>query len=167
MSSVAESIADFHIRPARRDDVPQILAFIRELAEYEDLAHEVVADEALLERTLFDEPSAEVILAELKGESVGFALFFTNYSTFLGRPGIWLEDLFVRPAARGRGVGKALLLHLANLVVQRGGGRLDWAVLDWNAPAIDFYKSLGAGPLEGWSIFRLTGEALKERAAEA
>ena len=171
MSSGADSIANsdkaFTIRPARREDTREILTFIRELAEYEKLTHEVVADEEILERTLFDKPAAEVLFAELDGKPVGFALFFTNYSTFLGRPGIWLEDLFVRPAARGRGIGKALLLHLARLTVQRDGGRLDWAVLDWNTPAIDFYKSIGAAPLEGWTIFRLTGDALRERAEEA
>ena len=149
------------IRPANRDDVPLILSFIRELAAYEKLAHEVVATEARIAATLFgDTASAEVVIAEAHGQAAGFALFFANYSTFLGRPGIYLEDLFVRPEFRALGIGRALLAHLARLAVNRGCGRLEWAVLDWNAPAIGFYEKLGAIPRSEWTTYQLTGEAL-------
>ena len=149
------------IRPATNDDVPTIAALIRELGEYERLSHEVVLRESDLRRHLFGERRyAEVLVAEEQGAVVGFALFFHNYSTFLGLPGIYLEDLFVRPAHRGKGHGKALLLELARIAVQGGCGRLEWAVLDWNAPAIEFYRRLGAVPMNDWKIFRVTGEAL-------
>ena len=158
-------MARFEIRQATEADVPVILRFIRALAEYEKLSHKVVATEESLRRTLFGNPRfAEVILGYEDGEPVGFALFFHNYSTFLGRPGIYLEDLFVNPDRRGRGYGKALLAHLARLARDRDCGRLEWAVLDWNAPSIQFYKSLGAVPLDDWIIFRLTGEALERSA---
>jgi GNAT superfamily N-acetyltransferase len=150
------------IRPATRNDVPLILAFIRELAEYEKLSHEVVATEDQICATLFGaRPVSEVLLASLDGTPVGFALFFPNYSTFLGRPGLYLEDLFVRPEARGFGVGRELLEHLAGLAVERGWGRLEWRVLDWNEPSIAFYKKLGAEPLADWTVFRVTGKALE------
>jgi GNAT superfamily N-acetyltransferase len=149
------------IRPAREDEVPLVLQFIRELAEYEHLLHEVVATEEGLRRDLFGPRRyAEVVFACLEGEPVGFALFFHNYSTFLGQPGIYLEDLFVRPNVRGRGVGQALLQWLAAEAVRRNCGRLEWAVLDWNEPAIRFYRSLGAREMKEWGIFRLTGDAL-------
>src|SRR5204863_10012796 len=142
------------IREATEADVPLILQFIRDLADYERLADRVVATEEMLRRTLFGSPRfAEVLIAEEDGAPAGFTLFFHNYSTFLGQPGIYLEDLFVRPDMRGRGVGKALLAHLARLAKERGCGRLEWAVLDWNTPSIDFYKSLGAVPLSDWEIF--------------
>jgi len=158
-------MARFEIRQATEADVPVILRFIRALAEYEKLSHKVVATEESLRRTLFGNPRfAEVILGYEDGEPVGFALFFHNYSTFLGRPGIYLEDLFVDPDRRGRGYGKALLAHLARLARDRDCGRVEWAVLDWNAPSIQFYKSLGAVPLDDWIIFRLTGEALERSA---
>ena len=158
-------MARFEIRQATEADVPVILRFIRGLAEYEKLSHKVVATEESLRRTLFGNPRfAEVILGYEDGEPVGFALFFHNYSTFLGRPGIYLEDLFVDPDRRGRGYGKALLAHLARLARDRDCGRVEWAVLDWNAPSIQFYKSLGAVPLDDWIIFRLTGEALERSA---
>jgi len=158
-------MARFEIRQATEADVPVILRFIRALAEYEKLSHKVVATEESLRRTLFGNPRfAEVILGYEDGEPVGFALFFHNYSTFLGRPGIYLEDLFVDPDRRGRGYGKALLAHIARLARDRDCGRLEWAVLDWNAPSIQFYKSLGAVPLDDWIIFRLTGEALERSA---
>lgn len=158
-------MARFEIRQATEADVPVILRFIRALAEYEKLSHKVVATEESLRRTLFGNPRfAEVILGYEDGEPVGFALFFHNYSTFLGRPGIYLEDLFVDPNRRGRGYGKALLAHLARLARDRDCGRVEWAVLDWNTPSIDFYKSLGAVPLDDWIIFRLTGEALERSA---
>ena len=149
------------VRPATRADVPLLRALIAELAEYERLAHEMTATEALLEQWLFgSKPAAEVVIGEIAGEPAGFALFFHNFSTFLGKPGIYLEDLFVRPAARGNGLGLALIQHLANLAVQRGCGRLEWSVLDWNEPAIVFYKRLGAAPMNEWTIYRVTGDAL-------
>ena len=155
------------LRPASIADVALILSFIRDLAEYERLAHEVVATEELLRETLFGErPGAEVVIAELDGAPVGFALFFHNFSTFLGRPGLYLEDLFVRPAARGHGVGRALLARLAAIAVERGCGRFEWAVLDWNEPAIGFYRKLGAVPLDDWTVQRVTGAALHRLAAE-
>jgi GNAT superfamily N-acetyltransferase len=156
------------IRPASEADVPLILRFIRELAEYERLLHEVVATEDALRATLFGaRPAAEVVIAEEDGgEPLGFALFFQNYSTFLAQPGIYLEDLFVRPEARGRGVGRALLAHLAALARERGCGRLEWWVLDWNESAIRFYRSLGAQAMDDWTVFRLTGEPLRRLAGE-
>jgi GNAT superfamily N-acetyltransferase len=151
------------IRSATEADVPLILQFIRDLAIYEKLEHKVIATEETVRRTLFGNPRfAEVVFAEADGKEVGFALFFHNYSTFLGQPGIYLEDLFVKPESRGRGIGKALLAHLAKLARERGCGRLEWAVLDWNTPSINFYKSLGAVPLSDWIVFRLTGEALEK-----
>ena len=154
------------LRPAVRGDVPEILRLIRALAEYERLSHEVVATEAALAATLFGEaPAAEVLLAEEQGRAVGFALFFRNFSTFLARPGIYLEDLFVEPAYRGRGIGKALLQAVARLAVQRGCGRFEWSVLDWNTPAILFYEALGARPMSDWTVMRVTGEALRRLGA--
>ncbi len=149
------------LRSATIDDVPQVLAFIRALAAYERLLHAVVATEDGLRLALFGpRPYAEVVLAEDAGIPIGFALFFHTFSTFLGQPGLHLEDLFVIPEARGRGVGRALLGHLARLAVERGCGRVEWAVLDWNAPAIRFYESLGARPNTEWTIYRLTGDPL-------
>jgi GNAT superfamily N-acetyltransferase len=154
------------IRPATPSDVPLVLALVRELAVYEHLEHEVVADEVTLAATMFGpDANAEAVIAELDGEPVGFALFFYNVSTFLGRRGLYLEDLFVRPAARGSGIGRALLTHLARLAVERGCGRMNWAVLDWNQPAIRFYQSLGAELVDAWRIFRLDGDALRALAA--
>jgi GNAT superfamily N-acetyltransferase len=151
------------IRPATSSDVPLIRQLIGELADYEKLADQVVCTEDGLRQQLFGpRPYAEVLIAEDEGDGVGFALFFHNFSTFLGKPGIYLEDLFVRPAYRGRGHGKALLIALARLAVERNCGRLEWAVLDWNEPAIGFYKSLGAVPMEEWTVFRLAGETLKQ-----
>tara|TARA_B100000614_G_scaffold247683_1_gene254854 strand:+ start:292 stop:843 length:552 start_codon:yes stop_codon:yes gene_type:complete len=158
----APQSTDCTIRPARREDVPLILSLIRELAEYERLSHEVQATEEMLHAALFgDRPAAEVVISEVHGESTGFALFFHNFSTFVGRPGIYLEDLYVRPAFRGRGHGKALLVHLASLARDRGCGRLEWSVLNWNAPSIAFYRSLGARPMDDWTVYRLDGEALE------
>lgn len=160
--------AALRIRPAEPTDVPLVLDFIRRLAEYERLAHEVVATEAELERWLFGERRyAEVVIAEWDARPAGFALYFHNFSTFLGRPGIYLEDLFVDPELRGRGIGRALLAHLAALAVERGCGRLDWWVLDWNQDAIRFYRSLGAVPKDEWTVYRLTGDALQRMAGEA
>tara|TARA_R100001039_G_C1846168_1_gene106438 strand:- start:871 stop:1383 length:513 start_codon:yes stop_codon:yes gene_type:complete len=149
------------IRPAAINDVPVILAFVRELAIYEKLLHEVVATEALFAEHLFGErPVAEVIIAEWEHKPVGFALFFHNFSTFLGVPGIYLEDLFVLTDMRGKGIGKALLTHLAAITRERNCGRLEWSVLDWNEPAIQFYRSIGAVPMDDWTVQRLTGDAL-------
>lgn len=162
MSATSSAAAPaFVIRAATRADVPLVLQFIHELAEYERLADEVTATAATLEQTLFGaRPAAEVLLGFFGDEPAAFAVFFQNFSTFLGRPGLYLEDLFVRPAFRRRGCGRALLLHLARLANERGCGRFEWSVLDWNQPAIEFYRSLGAAPLSDWTVFRLTGEAL-------
>jgi len=155
----------FEIREATESDVPLILQFIRDLAEYEKLAHLVVASEEKLRATLFgSSPFAEVVIAEEDGTPAGFAIFFHNYSTFLGQPGIYLEDLFVKPEYRGRGYGKALLARLAQIARARDCGRVEWAVLDWNEPSIAFYKSLGARAMDDWRTFRLTGEALERLA---
>jgi GNAT superfamily N-acetyltransferase len=149
------------IRKAEVGDVPVILGFIQSLAEYERLRDSCVATEEKLRATLFSEkPAAEVIIASSDGEPMGFALFFHNYSTFLAQQGIYLEDLFVKPGARGRGVGFALLSELARIAVERQCGRLEWAVLDWNELAIDFYKRIGAVPLDDWTTFRMTGDSL-------
>ena len=156
----------FSITTATRADVPTILGFIRQLAAYEHLEHEVVATEALLEEWLFDKEKAEVLIAREGDIPVGFALYFHNFSTFLGRAGIYLEDLFILKEYRGRGYGKALLRRLAQITVERGCGRLEWCCLDWNQPSIDFYRSLGAVPMSDWTIYRLTGETLKQMAEE-
>lgn len=147
-----------HIRPAGEGDVPVILSLIRALAEFEKARPEdLPVDEVTLRDSLFGaRPAAEVLLAEVDGETAGFALFFHNFSTWQGRHGLYLEDLFVRPGMRGRGIGKALLAELARIAAERGCARMEWAVLDWNTPAIDFYKSLGAVPMDEWTIFRLT-----------
>lgn len=157
----------FQIRLAQRDDVPVILSLIRELAEYERAPNEVIATEDQLRENLFGaHPGAEVLIGEEAGQPVGFALFFHNFSTWMGRRGLYLEDLFVRPAVRGKGYGRALLVRLAELARDRDCGRMEWAVLDWNKPAIQFYLKLGARPNEEWSIYRLTREGI-ERLAEA
>jgi GNAT superfamily N-acetyltransferase len=156
------------IRPASPEDVPLILSLIRELAEYEKLLHEVKATEAGLKTALFGaRPYAECVIAELGGKPAGFALFFHNFSTFLAKPGLYLEDLYVKPELRGKGIGRALLSHLAALTLTRGCGRFEWAVLDWNVPAIEFYESLGAAVLPDWRIARVTGDALPRLAAGA
>jgi len=155
------------IEPAAESDVPIVLSFIRKLAEYEKLSHVVVAtEEGIREHVFGANPVAEVLLAYWDEEPVGFALYLRNFSTFLGQAGIYLEDLFVEPAHRGKGIGKALLVRLAQIAVERGYGRLQWAVLDWNTPSIEFYRSLGAVPLEEWITYRLTGEALLRLATE-
>jgi GNAT superfamily N-acetyltransferase len=154
-------MAELRICEATEAETPVILEMIQGLAEYEKLSHVCCATEAQLRRTLFGErPAAEVLLARSDGQWIGFALFFPNYSTFLAAPGIYLEDLYVKPEARGKGAGLALLRALAKLAVQRGCGRMEWAVLDWNEPSIGFYKKLGAVPLDEWTTMRLTGEAL-------
>jgi GNAT superfamily N-acetyltransferase len=156
------------IRRAASADVALILQFIRELAIYEKLLDDVLATEDSLRRTLFptsgEPPAAFVLIGSLDGEPAGFAVYFFTYSTFLAKPGLYLEDLFVRPESRGKGLGKALLLHLASLADGLGCGRMEWSVLDWNTPSIEFYRRLGAAPLEAWTTFRLTGAALHGRA---
>lgn len=155
------------LRTATERDVPLILSFVRELAEYERLSHEVVATEELLRASLFGErPAAEVVIGNYGDKPAGFALFFHNFSTFLGRPGIYLEDLYVTPGLRDRGVGRAMLAYLAKLAKERDCGRLEWSVLDWNEPAIKLYKSIGATPMDDWTVFRVTGETLEGLAEE-
>lgn len=153
-------------RYAVRKDISLILQFIRDLAEYEKLLDEVVADEATLEEWIFDQNKAEVIFAMEKGKEVGFALFFHNFSTFLGRAGLYLEDLFVLPEYRGKGYGKQLLKKLASIAVQRKCGRLEWWCLDWNQSSIDFYLSLGAEPMSDWTVYRISGDTLQDLAQE-
>ena len=161
------TVPAFRIERATERDVPLILRLIKGLAEYEKLTDEVRATEDDLRRSLFGpNPSAEVVVGYAGDEPVGFALFFHNYSTFLARPGMYLEDLFVLPEWRGHGYGRQLLAHLATLAVERGCGRLEWAVLDWNEPAIGFYKRLGAKPLHDWTVFRVTGDGLHQLAAQ-
>lgn len=156
--------AELNFRYAERNDVSLILKFIRELAAYEKMLDEVVADEATLEEWIFDKNKAEVIFACLDGKEIGFALFFHNFSTFLGRAGLYLEDLYVSPEYRGKGYGKAILKKLASIAVERKCGRLEWWCLDWNKPSIDFYLSLGAEPLSDWTVYRIAGETLKDLA---
>ena len=154
---------NFKIRPAELDDVPEIFVLIKELAYYERLLDEVVATEELLKETLFGENSnAEVLLAHNANQVLGFTLYFHTFSTFLGRPGIYMEHLFVREFARGKGIGEAFLRRFAKCALEMGGGRLEWAVLDWNEPAISFYKKMGAVPLDEWTTFRVSGEKLEE-----
>src|ERR1700720_925362 len=157
-----------NIRRARPDEAGPVLSLIRELADYEKLAHEVEASEAMIAEALFAEhPRLFCEIAEWNGEVAGFAVWFNNFSTFSGRPGIYLEDLFVRPALRGKGIGKALLAHLASECVMKGWSRLQWSVLDWNTPSIAFYKSLGAVLMDEWTVCRVNGQALERLAKEA
>lgn len=159
---------DFEIRGATEEDLPLILALIRELAEYERLSHEVSATEDGLRKWLFGEHQvAEVLIGESDETPVAFALFFHNFSTFLGKPGIYLEDLYVRPEYRGQGMGKAMLARLARLAKERGCGRLEWSVLDWNEPSIRFYEALGAVAMDDWTVYRVTGTALDDLASGA
>ncbi len=158
-------MAETRIREATEEDLPLILSLIRALAEYEKLCHEVVATEEGLRDSLFGERQyAEVLIAEHDGSPAGFALFFHNFSTFLGKPGIYLEDLYVKPAFRGAGIGKKLLVSLASLAKRRGCARLEWWVLDWNEPAIGFYSSVGAEPMDDWTVYRVSGSALEDLA---
>ncbi|HDR68113.1 MAG TPA: GNAT family N-acetyltransferase [Bacteroidaceae bacterium] len=159
---IQTAVEDFYIKPAERKDIRLILYFIKQLAIYEKLVDEVVATEEKLDEFLFsDKRVAEVVIGYYQDTPVGFAIFFHNFSTFLGKPGIYLEDLFVLEEYRGKGFGKAMLSYLAHLAVERDCGRLEWAVLDWNEPSINFYRSLGARSMDEWIIFRLTGDALK------
>jgi GNAT superfamily N-acetyltransferase len=160
-------IDKFKIKPATVEDVPLILSFIKELAEYEKLLHEVVATETILKETLFgNQAHAEVVIGYIDGAAVSFALYFHNFSTFLGRPGIYLEDLFVKPEARGKGIGQKMLAYLAHLAKIRNCGRLEWWVLDWNETAIGFYKRIGAKAMDEWTVYRVTDKALDDLAAE-
>lgn len=158
--------SELTFRNAERKDVSLILQFIRELADYEKMLDEVVADEAILEAWIFDKQKAEVIFALESETEVGFALYFHNFSTFLGRAGIYLEDLYVKPEYRGKGYGKAILKKLAAIAVERGCGRLEWWCLDWNKPSIDFYLSLGAKPMSDWTVYRIAGDTLTKLAEE-
>lgn len=151
-------------RFAEEKDIPVILQFIKELADYEKMLDEVIANEELLREWIFNKQKAEVLFALIDGKEAGFALFFHNFSTFLGRAGIYLEDLYVKPECRGKGIGKGLLKQLAKIAVERGCGRLEWSCLDWNKPSIDFYLSLDAKPMEEWTVYRLTGETLRNMA---
>ena len=153
-------MAELSFRTANREDTPLILSFIRSLAEYEQMADQVVATADLLEEEIFDKHGAEVLFALEDGEEVGFALYFYNFSTFLGRAGLYLEDLFVKPERRGKGYGKALLQQLAKIACSRGCGRMEWWCLDWNRPSIDFYLSLDAEPMSDWTVYRLRGDTL-------
>jgi GNAT superfamily N-acetyltransferase len=158
-------MTEIRVREAIPDDVPLILSLIKELAEYERLSHEVVATEDSLKEWLFGErPVAEVLIGEYGEQPAGFALYFHNFSTFLGKPGIYLEDLYVRPRFRRSGIGKSMLAHLARLARERGCGRVEWSVLDWNEPSIRFYESLGAVAMDDWTVHRMTGEALERLA---
>ena len=157
---------DDHIvlRPARREDAALIVNFIRELAEYEHLTHLVEVSEENLQRYIFEEKKVEVIIAEYDAKPAGFALFFNNFSTFLGKPGIYIEDIFVRPEFRGKGLGKNMLAYIARLVQERDCGRLEWACLDWNKPSIEFYKNQGAQPMDEWTVYRVSGKNLAKLA---
>lgn len=158
---------DLIIRSAENKDVTNLLKLIKELAEYENLSHLVIADEILLSRSLFGKNSSvNALIAEFKGETAGMAIYFFNFSTFLGRPGIYLEDLFIRPQFRGLNIGKTLLIELVKIAKQKNCGKVEWAVLDWNLPAIEFYKKLGAEPVNDWTIFRLTEDKINELASQ-
>lgn len=151
------------IRNATKEDVPLIVQFIKEIADYEKLSHEVIATESIVFESLFGkEKSAEVVIGEFENKPVGYAIFFHNFSTFLGRKGLYLEDLFVRPEYRGKGFGKKLLLHLVKIAKERNCGRMEWSVLNWNTPAIEFYQSLGAKPMDGWTVYRLDSDTISK-----
>jgi GNAT superfamily N-acetyltransferase len=168
MSQATPVSASVRLDPATPQDVPELLALIRELAEYEKLLPEVVATEALVHDALFGpRPTAEAVMARCDGAVAGFALFFHNYSTFLGRPGLYLEDLYVRPEYRGEGVGSVLLREMGRIALERNCGRMEWAVLDWNRRAIEFYHAMGARPVDGWTIYRMTGAAIRTLAEGA
>jgi len=164
--SQTEDTAKFNIRATNASDCALILTFIKELAEYEKLSHEVVATESQLQKTLFGEkPDAEVLIGEFENSPVAYALFFHNYSTFTGRPGIYLEDVYVKPEMRGRGFGKSIMQHIAKLAVARDCSRFEWSVLDWNEPSIKFYRSIGATAMKGWTVQRMDGNALTDFAS--
>ncbi|AFQ42836.1 GNAT family N-acetyltransferase [Desulfosporosinus meridiei] len=159
-------LANFKLRYAKVDDVPLILSFIKELADYEKMLDQVVATEEILRESLFELKKAEVLIGEYEERPIAFALFFHNFSTFLGRPGIYLEDLYVKPEMRGEGIGKIILSQLAKIAIERKCGRLEWWCLDWNEPSIEFYKSKGAVPMDDWTVYRVTNEALVKLAKD-
>jgi GNAT superfamily N-acetyltransferase len=163
-SLVKTKVKNFYLRFAEEKDLSIILNFIKELADYEKLTAEVVATEEILKESLFERKMAEVIIGEFEGKPVGFALFFHNFSTFLGKPGIYLEDLYVKPQMRGKGLGKAMLSFLSELAIERDCGRLEWSCLDWNKSSIDFYKNLQAVPMEDWTVYRLCDKSLSDLA---
>lgn len=164
---LATSVPDFTIRSTTVDDCALILGFIQELADYEKLSHEIVATTEILKETLFGEkPYAEVTIGEYQGKPVGYSLFFHNFSTFTGRPGIYLEDIYVQPEMRGKGFGKLMLAYIAKLAVERNCTRVEWSVLDWNEPSIQFYRSIGAAPMDGWTVQRLDGSELTDFAQQ-
>jgi GNAT superfamily N-acetyltransferase len=163
---IVTKVEGLKLRIAEEKDTPLILKFIHELAEYEEMSNEVVATEEILKESLFYKKAAEVVLAEYNGEDVGFALFFHNFSTFLGKSGLYLEDLYVKPEFRGKGIGKVLLSYLAKLAIERGCGRFEWWCLDWNKPSIDFYLSKGATPMDEWTVYRVSGNKLSILAKE-
>lgn len=163
---VDTKLEDFKLRFAEINDIALILEFIRELADYENMLPEVIATEEVLRESLFERKMAEVVIGEYKNRPVAFALFFHNFSTFLGRPGIYLEDLYVKPDMRGKGIGKMMLAFLAKLALERNCGRLEWWCLDWNEPSIQFYKQLGAVPMDEWTVYRVDDEALAELAGK-
>ena len=167
MSKIIETkLNGFTLRFAEEKDLNTILTFIKALAEYENMTEDVVATEEVLRKSLFEKKVAEVVIGEFEGKPVCFALFFQNFSTFIGRPGIYLEDLFVMPEVRGKGIGKIMLSFLAGLAVERGCARLEWSCLDWNEPSIEFYKKQGAIPMDGWTVYRASDEALIKLAKE-
>ncbi len=157
-------MGEFLLRPAREEDIPALLGFIREMAEYEKMSDQVVATEELLHKWIVEQEKAEVLIPTVDGKSVGYALFFHNFSTFLGKAGIYLEDVYIQPQHRGKGYGKAIFRKLAQIALERGCGRLEWVCLDWNQPSIDFYLSMEAEPQPEWTIYRLTGETLEKAA---
>ena len=157
-------MGEFVIRPAREEDIPALLGFIHEMAEYEKMSNQVTATEELLHKWIVEKEKAEVLIPTVDGKSVGYALFFHNFSTFLGKSGIYLEDVYIQPEYRGRGYGKAIFQKLAQIALDRGCGRLEWVCLDWNQPSIDFYLSMEAEPQPEWTIYRLTGETLEKAA---
>lgn len=161
---IKTSVEDFTLRFAEEEDIPLILSFIKELAAYEEMLDQVVATEDILKQTLFEQKKAEVLIGEYKGEAVSFALFFHNFSTFLGRPGLYLEDVYVKPDMRNKGIGKAILSTLAQIALERNCGRFEWSCLDWNEPSINFYKNMGAVPMDQWTVYRVSGESLEKLA---
>lgn len=163
---IKTKLEDFRLRFAEINDTPLILEFIKELADYEKMLHEVVATEEVLKESLFERKMAEVVIGEYKNKPVAFALFFHNFSTFLGKPGIYLEDLYVKPEMRGKGIGKIILSFLAKLAIERNCGRLEWWCLDWNEPSIQFYKHIGAVPMDEWTVYRVHDQALVKLAME-
>ena len=162
MTERKRNVSEFHLREAQPGDEGLVLSFIRQLAEYENLLDQVEADEATLRHSLFERKAAHALIAEENGEPIGFALYFYNFSTFIGRPGLYIEDVFIRPEYRGKGYGKAIFRHLANVALKEGCGRMEWTCLDWNEPSLRFYRSMGAVPMEEWTVQRLSQAQLRK-----